>query len=71
MDWLRARSVWLLPLALAAVLVALALDWALGAPTRQDTVVTGLLVLGGAGLLALKLRMLRTRRGGGGDDGRP
>ena len=69
MDWLRARSALILPLALAAVLVALVLDWALGAPDRQDTVITGLLVLGGAGLLALKLRALRAAgRDGGGDD---
>ena len=68
MAWLRARSAVILPLALAAVLVALVLDWALGAPTRQETVITGLLVLGGAGLLALKLRVMRARKHGGGDD---
>ncbi len=69
MGWLRARSALILPLALAAVLVALVLDWALGAPSRQDTVITGLLVLGGAGLLALKLRALRSAgRDGAGDD---
>ena len=62
MGWLRARSALILPLVLAAVLVALALDWLLGAPTRQETVITGLLVIGGAGLLALKIRMLRVRR---------
>ena len=69
MQWLRARSALILPLALAAVLVALVLDWALGAPARRETVITALLVLGGAGLLALKLRLLRAARKGGGGDG--
>ena len=71
MDWLRARSALILPLVLAAVLVALVVDWLIGAPSRQDTVFTGLLVLGGAGLLALKLRLLWGRgadREGAGDD---
>ncbi len=74
MEWLRARSALILPLVLAEVLVALVIDWALGAPTRQDPMITGLLLLGGAALLALKLRAMRrpgAGRNGGGDDGRP
>jgi 3-oxoacyl-(acyl-carrier-protein) synthase len=62
MDWLRARMHLFAPVALVPALAALAMDWLLGAHTRQETLVYAGLGLGGLGLLALKLSTLKRRR---------
>lgn len=62
MDWLRARMHLFAPIALVIALVALAVDWALGMHSRQETLVYIILALGGFGLLALKVTVLRRGR---------
>lgn len=62
MDWLRARMHLFAPIALVIALVALAVDWALGTHSRQETLVYIILALGGFGLVALKVTVLRRGR---------